>query len=106
MPTPSELIDAFCDQVWLQDGLAQSSLSSYRRDLGQWAAWLERRGSGLLQAQRTDVEAFLAERTRRIPLGRRIDCDVVAASVVWLALDAPDYITAERLNVSGGLDKD
>ena len=27
-------------------------------------------------------------------------------SVVWLALDAPDYITAERLNVSGGLDKD
>jgi NAD(P)-dependent dehydrogenase (short-subunit alcohol dehydrogenase family) len=55
---------------------------------------------------RTDVETFLAERTRRIPLGRRIDCDVVAASVVWLALDAPDYITAERLNVSGGLDKD
>lgn len=55
---------------------------------------------------RTDVEAFLAERTKRIPLGRRIDCDVVAESVVWLALDAPDYITAERLNVSGGLDKD
>jgi NAD(P)-dependent dehydrogenase (short-subunit alcohol dehydrogenase family) len=55
---------------------------------------------------RTDVEAFLAERTKRIPLARRIDCDVVAESVVWLALDAPDYITAERLNVSGGLDKD
>jgi NAD(P)-dependent dehydrogenase (short-subunit alcohol dehydrogenase family) len=55
---------------------------------------------------RSDIEAFLAERTKRIPLGRRIDCDVVAESVVWLALDAPDYITAERLNVSGGLDKD
>ena len=26
--------------------------------------------------------------------------------VVWLALDAPDYMTAERLNMSGGLDKD
>ena len=64
MPTPSELIDAFCDQVWLQDGLAQSSLTSYRRDLGQWAAWLERRSSGLLQAQRTDVEAFLADQFR------------------------------------------
>src|SRR3954454_10885911 len=64
MPTPSELIDAFCDQVWLQDGLAQSSLSSYRRDLGQWTAWLERRGSSLLQAQRTDVEAFLADQFR------------------------------------------
>jgi len=64
MPTASELIDAFCDQVWLQDGLAQSSLSSYRRDLGQWAAWLERRGSSLLQAQRTDVEAFLGDQFR------------------------------------------
>jgi NAD(P)-dependent dehydrogenase (short-subunit alcohol dehydrogenase family) len=49
---------------------------------------------------------FLAERTRRIPLGRRTDCDTVAKTVVWLALDAPDYITAERLNASGGLDKD
>jgi 3-oxoacyl-[acyl-carrier protein] reductase len=55
---------------------------------------------------RSDIEAFLAERTKRIPLGRRVDCEVVAESVVWLALDAPDYITAERLNVSGGLDKD
>ncbi len=55
---------------------------------------------------RTDVEAFLAERTRRIPLGRRAGVDEVAASVVWLALDAPAYMTAERLNMSGGLDKD
>jgi integrase/recombinase XerD len=64
MPTPAELIDAFCDQVWLQDGLAQSTLSSYRRDLGQWAAWMERRGSSLLQAERADVEAFLGEQFR------------------------------------------
>jgi len=26
--------------------------------------------------------------------------------VVWLATDAPDYMTAARLNVTGGLDKD
>jgi len=55
---------------------------------------------------RNDFEVFLAERTRRIPLGRRTDCETVAQTVVWLALDAPDYITAERLNASGGLDKD
>jgi len=55
---------------------------------------------------RSDVEAFLAERTRRIPLGRRAGIDEVAASVVWMALDAPAYMTAERLNMSGGLDKD
>jgi NAD(P)-dependent dehydrogenase (short-subunit alcohol dehydrogenase family) len=55
---------------------------------------------------RTDIEKFLAERTARIPVGRRVDPEEVARMVLWLAFDAPDYITAERLNVSGGLDKD
>jgi NAD(P)-dependent dehydrogenase (short-subunit alcohol dehydrogenase family) len=56
--------------------------------------------------QQTNLEAFLAARTARIPLGRRATCQEVAAGVVWLAAEAPDYITAERLNISGGLDKD
>ena len=61
MQTAAELIDAFCDQVWLQDGLAASSLASYRRDLTAWSAWLERHAhKSLLAAERTDVEAFLA----------------------------------------------
>jgi NAD(P)-dependent dehydrogenase (short-subunit alcohol dehydrogenase family) len=54
----------------------------------------------------TDMNAFLAARTARIPAGRRTTCKEVAEAVVWLAADAPDYVTAERLNVSGGLDKD
>jgi integrase/recombinase XerD len=60
----AELIDAFCDQVWLQDGLAPASLASYRRDLSQWAAWLEARGRALLAARRDDVESFLADQYR------------------------------------------
>jgi NAD(P)-dependent dehydrogenase (short-subunit alcohol dehydrogenase family) len=55
---------------------------------------------------RDDIEAYLDERTRRIPIGRRTDVETVAGMIVWLALDAPEYITAERLNVSGGLDRD
>jgi NAD(P)-dependent dehydrogenase (short-subunit alcohol dehydrogenase family) len=55
---------------------------------------------------RTDIDKFLAERTARIPVGRRIEPEDVAKTVLWLAFDAPDYITAERLNMSGGLDKD
>ncbi len=64
MQTSSALIDAFCDQVWLQDGLAASSLASYRRDLVAWARWLENEGpkpgKSLLAAKRGDIEAFLA----------------------------------------------
>lgn len=55
---------------------------------------------------RGDLQAFLDERTRRIPLGRRAEISEVAEAVVWLCLDAPEYMTAERLNMSGGLDKD
>lgn len=55
---------------------------------------------------RADLQAFLDERTRRIPLGRRAEIAEVAAAVVWLCLDAPPYMTAERLNMSGGLDRD
>jgi integrase/recombinase XerD len=58
------LIDAFADELWLQDGLAPSSLASYRRDVGQFAAWLAPRGVGLQAARRGDVEAWLAEQFR------------------------------------------
>jgi len=61
-PPDSALIDAFCDQLWLQDGLAPASLASYRRDLVAWSAWLGTRG--LLAADRGDVEAWLADQFR------------------------------------------
>jgi integrase/recombinase XerD len=59
-----ELIDTFCDQVWLQDGLAASSLESYRRDLTAWASWLDKRSRALLNAQRADIDAWLADQFR------------------------------------------
>jgi NAD(P)-dependent dehydrogenase (short-subunit alcohol dehydrogenase family) len=55
---------------------------------------------------RADFQAFLDERTARVPLGRRAEIAEIAAAVVWLCLDAPPYMTAERLNMSGGMDKD
>ena len=33
-------IDAFCDSLWLEDGLAKASLSSYRSDLIHLSDWL------------------------------------------------------------------
>ena len=57
-------IDAFCDQLWLRDGLAQASLAAYRRDLGAWASWLAGRGRTLVAADRGDVEAWLADQFR------------------------------------------
>ena len=55
---------------------------------------------------RNDLQAYLDERTARVPLGRRTDPAEMAELVVWLLLDAPEYVTAERLNGSGRLDRD
>lgn len=36
-------IDAFLETLWLEDGLADNTLSAYRRDLCNFAAWLDGR---------------------------------------------------------------
>ena len=51
-PTPENLaeIDDFCDALWLDDGLAKTSLASYRSDLAHFASWLAKNGAGTLVA--------------------------------------------------------
>jgi len=56
-------LDRFSDALWLEDGLAPRSLESYRRDLTQLFTWLEQKGIAPEQAQRSDIELFLAHRT-------------------------------------------
>ncbi|TCJ16255.1 site-specific tyrosine recombinase XerD [Parasulfuritortus cantonensis] len=64
-PTPDPDLDAFCDALWLEDGLSPRSLESYRRDLSQFAAWLAKAGRRLGAADAGDVQQFLADRTLR-----------------------------------------
>jgi len=57
------MVDAFCDALWLEDGLAKNTLESYRRDLSQLAAFLKQRA--LAQAREEDLFGFLASRRGR-----------------------------------------
>ncbi|MFH1494647.1 MAG: site-specific tyrosine recombinase XerD [Pseudomonadota bacterium] len=60
---PSDLLDEFCDALWLEEGLARNTLESYRRDLEQFAAWLGRaRHLNLLDAGQSDLLAYLSHR--------------------------------------------
>ncbi|MBZ0104514.1 MAG: site-specific tyrosine recombinase XerD [Sulfuricella denitrificans] len=59
----SALLDEFCDALWLEDGLARNTLESYRRDLVQFAAWLEReRQLSLPEAGQAELLAYLSHR--------------------------------------------
>ena len=61
-------IDAFCDALWLEDGLARLSLASYRSDLLLLSRWLAQPGRpALILADEAALTAFIAEiaQTRR-----------------------------------------
>jgi integrase/recombinase XerD len=60
------LIDEFCDALWLEDGLARNTLDAYRRDLGQFSAWLAgEQGRKLTEGGAADVQAFLGHLFRK-----------------------------------------
>ena len=55
-------IDAFCDTVLLEDGLAKASLASYRSDLKHFSIWLSKhKHPTLSQATEAALMAFVAE---------------------------------------------
>jgi integrase/recombinase XerD len=57
----TQLIEGFCDALWLADGLARNTLESYRRDVTQFAAWLATDpGIGLLEAGPAHLHRHLA----------------------------------------------
>jgi integrase/recombinase XerD len=64
----TDLLDEFCDALWLQDGLSRNTLESYRSDLKHFGMWLEGvRGKPLLSAEQADIQAYLAHRyTKKI----------------------------------------
>ena len=58
--TADPLVDAFCDALWLEDGLARNSIEAYRRDIALLSAFLAPRAPS--QAGEGDLHAFLASR--------------------------------------------
>jgi integrase/recombinase XerD len=50
------LLDAFCDALWLEDGLSRNTIASYRSDLEQLSRFLAK---DLLKAQQVDLFGFL-----------------------------------------------
>ena len=55
------VLDRFADGLWLADGLARNTLEAYRRDIAQFARWLESaRGKAVIDADAIDLQRHLA----------------------------------------------
>jgi integrase/recombinase XerD len=61
------IVDAFCDALWLEDGLSKNTIASYRADLAQLAARKD-----LLKVDEADLFAFLASRKGRASSAARL----------------------------------
>src|SRR5687767_3534633 len=57
-----EVIDAFCDALWLEDGLSKNTIAAYRADLEQLAAFSKK---PIEEIKEQDLFAFLASRGGR-----------------------------------------
>ncbi len=61
----TNIIDAFCDALWLEDGLSRNTLDSYRRDLQQFSGWLQGHGGhDLLAVDQALIQEYLAHKFR------------------------------------------
>ena len=58
----AEVLDAFCDALWLEDGLSRNTIGAYRADLEQLARFLD---GGLAEATEASIFSFLASRGGR-----------------------------------------
>ncbi|MBZ4200724.1 MAG: site-specific tyrosine recombinase XerD [Methylotenera sp.] len=55
-------LDSFIDHLWLEDGLAKNTLTSYRLDLSAFAIYLKQENKSLSSAEQSDIQHYLALR--------------------------------------------
>jgi integrase/recombinase XerD len=65
----ARIVDAFCDALWLEDGLSKNTMAAYRTDLEQLAAFSAK---DLVAVAEEDLFAFLASRRGRATSAARM----------------------------------
>jgi integrase/recombinase XerD len=62
-PAPQADLERYIDALWMEKGLSDNTLSSYRRDLTQFNDWLHRtEGSSIVEANRSTLQRYLGAR--------------------------------------------
>jgi 3-oxoacyl-[acyl-carrier protein] reductase len=85
---------------WAEGGITVNTIAPGRMT-GGMIDELERE---LQRVTGNSAEELKNDRTKNLPMGRRVEPAEVASAAVWLASNEAAYVTAERFNFSGGME--
>ena len=68
----NNIIDSYCDSIWVEKGLSKNTISSYSSDLKQLEKWLANKDIDIQSCSEIDLNSYLAE---------KIDQGVLASSI-------------------------
>jgi integrase/recombinase XerD len=68
----NNIIDSYCDSIWVEKGLSKNTISSYSSDLKQLEKWLANKEIDIQSCSEIDLNSYLAE---------KIDQGVLASSI-------------------------
>ena len=54
-----QILDAFIDNIWIEKGLSQNTLDSYRSDLEQFSKWLEKNNLSYIKTSKKEILSYL-----------------------------------------------
>ena len=55
-----QILDAFIDNIWIEKGLSQNTLDSYRSDLQQFSSWLEKNNLSYIKTSKKEILFYLS----------------------------------------------
>ena len=55
-----QILDAFIDNIWIEKGLSQNTLDSYRSDLDQFSSWLEKNNLSYIKTSKKEILSYLS----------------------------------------------
>ena len=55
-----QILDAFIDNIWIEKGLSQNTLDSYRSDLEQFSSWLEKNNLSYTKTSKKEILSYLS----------------------------------------------
>ena len=55
-----QILDAFIDNIWIEKGLSQNTLDSYRSDLEQFSTWLKKNNLSYIKTSKKEILSYLS----------------------------------------------